>query len=726
MRALAVLTLMLLVSGCRRGAEEARAPAVSPPEPAPLVVRPDASVLPQPRPNSPLARRSQKASPGPEVCADCHPKEVDGFRATGMGRSLYRPKGARVIEDFSAKAATVVHPRTGVTYRAYVDEEGRWWQEETLKGTDHRFRLEVVYIVGSGNHTRSYIGELEGEQVELPLTWYSRRRIWDMSPGYERADHYRFTRPIKAQCIFCHNDLSPHVGGTLARFTDFAEGITCVRCHGDGTEHVEARGGAGQSPPAGAADPTILNPARLDALGQVRLCQQCHLTGKARVLMPGRRWDHYDPREPLHDFMAVFVPEKDGGPDFSISSHGDRLALSGCFKGSGGKLACTRCHDPHRAALSKARRDACLECHQVEQCGDAHGRAGDDCAPCHMYRGDTVDIPHVTFTDHFIRKRPRSAGEAKRQGVALVDALAGSRSRDDELDREERLAVAHAQVWRFMGEDAHGPEALRRLVAVASKGARRPAVYTELGQLHLARRDPQSAASVYAQAAKRSQNPLFRIDQAQALENLGRYVEAEAVLREAIAARPDYRVAWGNLANVLQRQQRYDDAESVYGKADTLAPHLSITANNRGHNAINRGRFDEAERWFREAVARDGTDPMGRFNQGTLALKRGRRGEARRHFAGALKLRPKFGLAHWLLSRMDREDGDLSAARSHLGVLLQAEPKNPNGYLELARVEHLAGASSRARDVLMRGLLALPGNPALQTALNKAMAGYTP
>jgi hypothetical protein len=130
-----------------------------------------------------------------EACADCHPDEVDGFEKTGMGRALYRPADKPPIEDFAPDKATVVHRATGLTYRAFVDEKGTWWQSESLPGTPYERRVEVKYVVGSGNHTRSYIGEVEGELVELPLTWYVRRGIWDMSPGYVEQN-YRFTRPI--------------------------------------------------------------------------------------------------------------------------------------------------------------------------------------------------------------------------------------------------------------------------------------------------------------------------------------------------------------------------------------------------------------------------------------------------------------------------------------------------------------------------------------------------
>ena len=120
-----------------------------------------------------------------EVCADCHPDHVEGFKSTGMGKSLYAMKTAPVIETWTEDASRVVDKKTGLVYTAYRDNEGRFWQKETLPGTDYQHILEAQLAVGSGNSTRSYLGWLEGSLVQLPLTYYVEIKKWDLSPGYE-------------------------------------------------------------------------------------------------------------------------------------------------------------------------------------------------------------------------------------------------------------------------------------------------------------------------------------------------------------------------------------------------------------------------------------------------------------------------------------------------------------------------------------------------------------
>ena len=141
-----------------------------------------------------------------------------------------------------------------------------------------------------------------------------------MSPGYERANHHRFSRPVKPICLFCHNDPTPLKPGTFATYAEpLALGISCARCHGNGAAHVAARS-EGKAPALGQADSTILNPKHLDKKRQLQICQQCHLPGEARVLMPKQDWTEYDPRTPLADMLYVY--KADGGPEFGLQVTG--------------------------------------------------------------------------------------------------------------------------------------------------------------------------------------------------------------------------------------------------------------------------------------------------------------------------------------------------------------------------------------------------------------------
>ncbi|MEE2788799.1 MAG: tetratricopeptide repeat protein [Myxococcota bacterium] len=648
-----------------------------------------------------------------DACADCHYEIVEGFSKTGMGRSLYRPGEQPIIEDFSN--ATVIHPIDKVQYRAYVDAEGRWWQEESLPGSDYIKRVEVTHIIGSGNHTRSYLGEVEGNLVQMPLTWYSGKGIWDMSPGYQRKNHFRFDRPVRAICLFCHNDLTVAKRGTASAYAEpLANGMSCSRCHGDGRAHVQSRM-AGKAPNPGQADPTIFNPGRHSNERQLQVCQQCHLAGESRVLLEGQRWDAYDPSKPLGDYMAIYTYVHNDGADFGIASHGSRLAQSACFKKSDGKLACTQCHNPHKRDVQLGQRTACLTCHTVDDCDDRHGRSatGGSCAKCHMHRGDTSDIPHVTFTDHFIRRKPsEDQNRTRKPTLDMVDALRGARTNHDAGDELVRDGIAHARRWRLDGQEKHRPVALKILPKALKARPNHATGWNELAMIYKALGQLRQAESAFSAAVKADpENPDFWLEMAEVYEHTGQFEPAEKWLRRLIKKQPDHRPAWGNLANLLFRQNKVDEAEKAYIQAEKLGPTQGITASNRGYLELKRGRYDAAEKWFREALKRDGLNAMMHANLGTLAIARKQINDARQHFETALKRNPNFVVAHWMIGRIDVSAGRLDDAKARFRKMIDSAPRDPRGYMELAGLHVVQKNLPRALMILRRAQEVMPEHP---------------
>ncbi|MBV70523.1 MAG: hypothetical protein CMH52_04160 [Myxococcales bacterium] len=676
--------------------------AVSPNHEKPVVITPEIK---------PHYRSIDHKSPGPEVCADCHPDIVSGFLETGMGHSLYTVKAAETIEDFSPEKSVITHPKTGVVYRAFTDETGAYFQEESLPGTGYKRVVEATHVIGSGNHTRSYLGSVDGELIEMPLTWYTERKMWDMSPGYERENHRRFTRPIKPICLFCHNDPTPVQQHKVASYSrPLAEGISCARCHGEGSTHVAVQ--MGEVDPKDSVKPTILNPKKLSQRAQLQICQQCHLAGEARVLMPGQVWSDYDPRQPLADFMALFVYANDGGADFGIASHGHRLSLSACAKASGDQLTCTTCHNPHRRDKQREASGGCVSCHKQDDCGESHKIGDASCASCHMHRGGTSDIPHVTFTDHFIRKKPAAdQGAARPDTVELIDILAPYRSSEAPDDAQIRLGIAHARVWRLDGRNKHRKEALRILQSALKKQPNYPDAWEELAMIQKSLGQLADAAKSFDMVKQLGGGTRFKVEHAETLEHMGDLQGAKAVLDALVKEKPDDRVGWGNLGNILFKMRRLDEARHAYEKSDEFGRSQALTASNRGYLEIQAGQIDKAEVFFQDALRRDGTLPALYANLGTVALAKGKVNEAKPHYEKALQRDPSFSIAHWMLGRIEMDAKNWDAARTHLETMVKVAPKDVRGYLDLSELAQRQGQISEAMRILLAAQNAIPNHP---------------
>lgn len=96
-----------------------------------------------------------------------------------------------------------------------------------------------------------------------------------------------------------------------------------------------------------------------------------------------------------------------------------------------------------------------------------------------------------------------------------------------------------------------------------------------------------------------------------ALCDLGRFVDAEEALREALREEPDDPLAHGILARVLLDLDRADEALQAASTTIALAPELSLGHVARAQALLSLDRFDDAEASANEAIRVDPEDPDG-------------------------------------------------------------------------------------------------------------------
>lgn len=338
------------------------------------------------------------------ACTECHADRAKTYQHVGMGRSFAKPRAAVFIEDFDAPPYFHERSQQYFEMRRRGDELiFRRWQLANDGTPVHVFEQKVDWILGSGNHARTYLYATPGgELYQLPLGWYTATREWRMAPGYDRADHDGVTRRVRHECMFCHNAYA-NVGEDKLSYwreqklpAQLPEGIGCQRCHGPGAKHVQTK-----------TRDTIINPVRLGTKLRNDICYGCHMQPTviiAGLRKVGRDIQSFRPGQSLDDYAHRIDIDEEGLPRserFEINHHPYRLEQSRCFTESEGRLSCLTCHDPHRKVTDVAHyRKACMSCHQA-----AH-RATEDCTSCHMPKRRPQDVVHTVMTDHLIRRNP--------------------------------------------------------------------------------------------------------------------------------------------------------------------------------------------------------------------------------------------------------------------------------------------------------------------------------
>jgi Flp pilus assembly protein TadD len=583
-----------------------------------------------------------------------------------MGRSLV---AVADLLDRQLSTPEANNPFTALGRRFFVDRQGKhvWHRQAVLQGGKPVLERaqQVHWAIGSGQKGYSYLTEQDGYLLQTPISWFTQKQRWDLSPGF--GPSALAARVVPASCLFCHVNRVLEHPDHPDRFLPpiFAgQAIGCERCHGPGELHV-----------TGDLDHTIVNPAKLSPSLRDAVCEQCHLEGEARVLRSGRKLFDYRPGLALHDFWAVLVKAGQSGADSAGAravNHVEQMYQSKCFGRpvGGEKLGCTTCHDPHIHIGPQKRvahyRAACLKCHHAQTSppqppsplrgggstvaprppfssqGRGPGGGGrvrgcsvplaqrrqtspqDSCIDCHMPRYTSSDIAHTASTDHRIvrriSQRPVSAGDLGR--ASFVDFY---HDRFPEGDRQSERNLGMGLV-KMLSAGMLKPQrnGARALFLLESARAQYPHDL-ELQQskavlLHLLRRPSEALPEAQAVLAQRPGNWRLLTQAATAAQAAGQTDRAIGYWRQAVRINPVVPEFQVSLLSLLLRAGKLDEARLRCRELLRLDP-FNVSGRQawigfllrEGKKAEARAEFDlirqlkppdlaEREKWFEQQV----------------------------------------------------------------------------------------------------------------------------
>lgn len=347
------------------------------------------------------------SSPKPPLvtatCAECHPAQVDSLASAPHSITLHAGTSPEIQQQFDGLAFRDLTAAREVD--RFVVENQQLWR----KNADFPDPLPIDWVFGSGRHARTPVtlrrtASGQTELLQHRLSWYPGVGL-DLTLGSSGDSPQgtgwhglgtRLNAVETAECFGCHVTWLPETEDrrdlmrpdiTRPDFTRMMRGVQCARCHLQSADHVAAM-------QLGSTATQMERWSELSALDSIRRCGECH-----------RRDDHFTPRELRADnqLLVRFAPVG--------------LSQSRCFlaqdpgtahESTGQRLDCLTCHNPHRAAESRAEYyvERCLTCHNSHSASSVHCSAPNttqQCLECHMPKVEVQ--PHLRFTDHWIRKR---------------------------------------------------------------------------------------------------------------------------------------------------------------------------------------------------------------------------------------------------------------------------------------------------------------------------------
>ena len=468
---------------------------------------------------------------GSTACIACHEAIFRSYSRTGMARSSGITSG-------DVPGGSVRHAPSSMAYRIGSRRGELFFDYSSITDARVKGRQKIAAFIGSGGVGRSYLFKIDNWWFLAPVSYYSQRNAWGVSPGYEPDQRMHYNRRVTEACLYCHASGARADAGTHNRFPDppwTESGVGCEQCHGPGEAHVKHQG-------------PILNPAKLPAQPRDDVCAQCHLTGEERIEKPGMTLAAFRPGDRLSDYADYFVVS---GGAMRTTSHVERLTASLCKQRSGDRLWCGTCHDPHSTPSAAERvgyyRVKCLGCHKVQVC-----KRGEDCAGCHMPRTAVIDADHSVLTDHSIPRVPHRQPAASTADLIPYGGAAGS---------PRSLGLAYTNLAVRTGNRRHLERAHELLQQTEPKDS---VVLTQLAHAEEIRGRTDEARKLYEAALRSDRTQIVAaVNLGSLLARAGDLARAIALWRDVFERDPATTEAGINLAIALRRQGLNGEARTI-------------------------------------------------------------------------------------------------------------------------------------------------------------------
>ncbi len=180
---------------------------------------------------------------------------------------------------------------------------------------------------------------------------------------------------------------------------------------------------------------------------------------------------------------------------------------------------------------------------------------------------------------------------------------------------------------------------------------------------------------------------------------IGRWRDAENLLRRAVELAPGWTAAKANLALVLGRMGRPAEAldllEDIFGDEPEELGHWNLKAATLGR----LGDFDQAIELYEGVLERSPQQPRVWLSYGHMLKTVGRRGDAVAAYRRAIALEPTLGDAWWSLANLKTvkfDDADLAAMQKSLGAPDLSDEDRFHLDFALGKAMHDIGRSDEA------------------------------
>ena len=262
------------------------------------------------------------------------------------------------------------------------------------------------------------------------------------------------------------------------------------------------------------------------------------------------------------------------------------------------------------------------------------------------------------------------------------------------LKPTDHVEEGQARAWLSLGhllENTKADEALDAYQKAASLTPGDPEPHISAGLLRERRKDFAGAEADYKQVLvldPRSTEAVI------GLTNIymksGRVSDAEPLLRQLSAARPDDAGLHLQLGRVLATQGKKDEAIPEIQAALKLSPNDAEAQRDLADLQTQSANLPDAEKTYRDLVKASPNDAELHHSLGEILLKQRNFAEAQQEFQAAIRLKPDFGAAYGSLAIAADENKNYPLAIKALDVRDKLLPPTTVGiFMRATAYDHL-------------------------------------
>jgi tetratricopeptide (TPR) repeat protein len=198
----------------------------------------------------------------------------------------------------------------------------------------------------------------------------------------------------------------------------------------------------------------------------------------------------------------------------------------------------------------------------------------------------------------------------------------------------ENLALAYLY-------DQQPDQALEQYLILKKKNEKNDSIINQIGLIYWQKNEHKTAIEYFKQAASiNKQEPVYLANIASSARILGKMDLAEETLKKAIAIRPDYDLAYNELARIYFERKEFDKALDFCNEAIRLNPKNFQYHENLGFVFREMGKIDLANEHFQKAVEYNPGAVLSQNELGRIFFNNQEYKKAIDYFSTVIKLAP--------------------------------------------------------------------------------------